>query len=99
MSLSATNPTEGGSSDRDMYADTDPLINNPSTTGDDRASTKKSVCFDNEQNKTSLSTAIILINFQNEFVNWAGQLHSNVGDLMEKTDMMTKVPHVLRAAR
>jgi len=66
----------------------------------DRASTSsKSIRFEDGEHKIPRSTAVLLINFQNEFVDWAGQLHNDVGDLMEKTGMMTKVPHVLRAAR
>ena len=101
MSSATTNTTEGGSCDRDIHADA--FKDNPSykgsTGGKSRASTNRSISFENGENKTALSTAIVVINFQNEFVDWAGQLHNDVGDLIQKTGMLNKVPNVIRAAR
>ena len=45
------------------------------------------------------NTALIVIDFQNEFVRAEGKLHSEVKDLMEETGMLQKIPHVLRAGR
>ena len=50
-------------------------------------------------NEPRIATAVIVINVQNEFVDWTSKLHRYVGDMMEKTGMLDKVPHVIRAAR
>jgi nicotinamidase-related amidase len=50
----------------------------------------------------SSRTAILLINFQNEFAKPGGKLHDGVDgvtSVMEHTGMLQKVPHVVRAAR
>jgi nicotinamidase-related amidase len=44
-------------------------------------------------------TAILLINFQNEFAKPGGKLHDGVASVMEHTEMLKKVPDVVRAAR
>ena len=44
-------------------------------------------------------SAIIIIDFQNEFVRADGRLHEDVKAVMEETGMLQKIPHVVRAAR
>jgi hypothetical protein len=44
-------------------------------------------------------TAILLLDFQNEFAKPGGKLHDGVKSVMESTGMLNKVPHVVRAAR
>lgn len=44
-------------------------------------------------------TAILLLDFQNEFAKPGGKLHDGVASVMEHTGMLNKVPHVVRAAR
>jgi nicotinamidase-related amidase len=44
-------------------------------------------------------TAILLLDFQNEFAMPGGKLHDGVASVMEYTGMLKKVPHVVRAAR
>jgi nicotinamidase-related amidase len=44
-------------------------------------------------------TAILLLDFQNEFAKPGGKLHDDVANVMEHTGMLNKVPHVVRAAR
>ena len=46
-----------------------------------------------------MTTAVIVIDFQNEFVRGDGKLHSEVQALMEETGLLQKIPHVIRAAR
>ena len=65
------------------------------------------ITADTERNKveggstpsSNSSTAILLLDFQNEFVKPGGKLHSSVAGVMESTGMLGKVPHVVRAAR
>eukprot|EP00984_Skeletonema_dohrnii_P025018 scaffold14161_cov121-Skeletonema_dohrnii-CCMP3373.AAC.2 len=45
------------------------------------------------------NTAVIVIDFQNEFVRAKGKLHGDVQEMMEQTGMLQKVPHVVHAAR
>lgn len=45
------------------------------------------------------NTAVIVIDFQNEFVRDKGKLHGDVKEMMDQTGMLQKVPHVIRAAR
>ena len=45
------------------------------------------------------NTAVIVIDFQNEFVRAEGKLHGDVEEMMEQTGMLQKVPHVVHAAR
>ena len=47
----------------------------------------------------SNNTAVIVIDFQNEFVRAKGKLHGDVQEMMETTGMLQKVPHVVHAAR
>jgi nicotinamidase-related amidase len=59
------------------------------------------VAFDlPDEPKKSTKTAILVLDFQNEFAKPGGKLHSDglVG-VMEKTGMLQKVPHVIQAAR
>ena len=44
-------------------------------------------------------TAILLLDFQNEYAKPGGKLHDGVASVMEHTGMLKKVPHVVRAAR
>ena len=44
-------------------------------------------------------SAVIVIDFQNEFVRADGKLHGDVAEMMEQTGMLQKVPHVVHAAR
>ena len=46
-----------------------------------------------------MATAVIVIDFQNEFVRSEGKLHSDVKTMMEETGLLQKIPHVVRAAR
>ena len=46
-----------------------------------------------------MSSAIIVIDYQNEFVHPKGKLHDEVKVMMGKTGMSDKIPHVIRAAR
>lgn len=48
---------------------------------------------------SSKRTAVIVVDFQNEFVRTDGKLNSEVAEMMKLTGMLQKVPHVLRAAR
>lgn len=48
---------------------------------------------------SSSRVAIIVIDFQNEFVRPKGKLHEEVEELMEQTGMLQKIPHVVNAAR
>ena len=88
-SINFTTSTEDESGMRN-FGEADTFADNP------RGSEVK---FSVKENGSPINTAIILMNFQNEFVDWAGKLHSDVGDLVEKTGMLDKVPHVIRAAR
>ena len=45
------------------------------------------------------NTAVIVIDFQNEFIRAKGKLHEDVEEMMEQTGMLQKVPHVVHAAR
>ena len=45
------------------------------------------------------NTAVIVIDFQNEFIRAKGKLHGDVQEMMEQTGMLQKVPHVVNAAR
>jgi nicotinamidase-related amidase len=45
------------------------------------------------------NTAVIVIDFQNEFVRAKGKLHGDVEEMMEQTGMLQKIPHVVHAAR
>ena len=44
-------------------------------------------------------SAIIIIDFQNEFVRADGRLHEDVKAVMKETGMLLKIPRVVRAAR
>ena len=44
-------------------------------------------------------TAILLLDFQNEFAKPGGKLHDGAASMIESTGMLNKVPHVVRAAR
>ena len=46
-----------------------------------------------------MSSAIIIIDYQNEFVHSRGKLHNDVGEIMKKNGMSDKVPRVIHAAR
>ena len=48
---------------------------------------------------SSSNVAIIVIDFQNEFVRPAGKLYRDVKEMMGLTGMLQKVPHVVKAAR
>lgn len=50
-------------------------------------------------NNNNGNTAVIVIDFQNEFVRAKGKLHEDVKEMMEQTGMLQKVPHVVHAAR
>ena len=45
------------------------------------------------------TTAVVLIEFQNDFTSEGGVLHGAVSDVMEKTDMLTNAQQVADAAR
>jgi len=45
------------------------------------------------------NTAIVFIEFQNEFTTVGGKLHDVVKDVMKETDMLKKAPSVAKAAR
>merc|ERR1719469_167659 len=45
------------------------------------------------------STAVIVVDFQNEYVRDEGKLHDRVAEVMKETRMVQKVPHVIREAR
>ena len=58
------------------------------------------VRFDPETDGPSkINNAVIVIDFQNEFVRQKGELHQDVKEMMEQTGMLQKVPHVVNAAR
>ena len=83
----------------DTNSTTDTFSDNPlSSIGNDERCKRGQFNRKNE-NEPRIATAVIVINVQNEFVDWTGTLHSQVGDVMEKTGMLDKVPHVIRAAR
>lgn len=44
-------------------------------------------------------TAILLLDFQNEFVKKGGKLHGDVADTMEMTGMLENVPKIVAFAR
>lgn len=44
-------------------------------------------------------TAILLLDFQNEFVKKGGKLHDDVTDTMEKTGVLQNVPKLVEFAR
>jgi len=44
-------------------------------------------------------TCVIVLDFQNEFVRPGGNLHDDVADLMASSEMVQKIPHVVRVAR
>ena len=46
-----------------------------------------------------MNTAVIVIDFQNEFVRSEGKLHLDVKSMMDETGLLQKIPHVIRAAR
>ena len=50
-------------------------------------------------NNNNANTAVIVIDFQNEFVRAKGKLHEDVKEMMEQTGMLQKIPHVVHAAR
>lgn len=45
------------------------------------------------------TTAVVLVEFQNDFTSEGGALHGAVADVMESTDMMTHAQDVVEAAR
>ncbi|SOD73041.1 nicotinamidase-related amidase [Jatrophihabitans sp. GAS493] len=45
------------------------------------------------------TTALVLIEYQNEFVSEGGVLHGAVADVMDRTDMLTNTHEVVQAAR
>lgn len=45
------------------------------------------------------STAVVLVEFQNDFTSEGGALHGAVADVMESTDMMAHTKEVVEAAR
>ena len=45
------------------------------------------------------TTAVVLIEYQNDFTTEGGVLHGAVSEVMEKTDMLTHTREVLEAAR
>ena len=59
---------------------------------------KKGVSFAATDSRRT-NTAVIVIDFQNEFVRDEGKLHGDVKEMMDRTRMLQKVPHVIRAAR
>ena len=44
-------------------------------------------------------TAILLLDFQNEFVKKGGKLHAGVSDLIEVNNVLEKVPKLVDLAR
>ena len=48
---------------------------------------------------SKIKNAIIIIDFQNEFVRQKGKLHQDVKEMMVQTGMLQKVPHVVNVAR
>ena len=58
----------------------------------------QSVKFATESGPSN-NSAVIVIDFQNEFVRPKGKLHGDVQEMMEQTGMLQKVPHVVHAAR
>ena len=47
----------------------------------------------------SKNTAVLVIDFQNEFVRTDGKLHGAVAEMMNLTGMLRKVPRVVHVAR
>lgn len=45
------------------------------------------------------TTALVLIEFQNEFTSDGGVLHDAVAEVMDKTDMLTNTTSLVQAAR
>src|SRR5256885_15880155 len=45
------------------------------------------------------TTAVVLIEYQNDFTSEGGALHGAVSSVMEKTDMLAKTQEVVTAAR
>ena len=50
-------------------------------------------------NPNCSNSALILIDFQNEFCKLGGELYDDVKTMMESNDMLKKVPKVLGTAR
>lgn len=59
------------------------------------------VRFTPESVKTSnkTGTALLLIDFQNEFTAPGGKLNGDVQDVMDSTGMLSKIPRVVANAR
>jgi len=49
--------------------------------------------------KKTTGTALLLIDFQNEFTDPKGKLHDDVKKAMEANEMLSKIPKVVRKAR
>jgi predicted fused transcriptional regulator/phosphomethylpyrimidine kinase len=63
--------------------------------------TSKNVKFTTETVKAAnrTGTALLLIDFQNEFTAPGGKLNQDVKEVMESTGMLSKIPRVVSNAR
>ena len=50
-------------------------------------------------NSNNTAAAVLVIDFQNEFVRTDGKLHGDVVEMMKLTGMLRKVPRVVHVAR
>ncbi len=50
-------------------------------------------------NSNNTAVAVLVIDFQNEFVRTDGKLHGDVVEMMKLTGMLRKVPRVVHVAR
>ena len=49
--------------------------------------------------RSGSNSAVVVVDFQNEFVRAEGKLNGDVAEMMKLTGMLHKVPHVINAAR
>ena len=71
---------------------------------EDHATLKQSPFVDasqteEETHEENYRTAILLLDFQNEFAKKGGKLHHEVAEMMETTDMLRNVPKLVNLAR
>ena len=50
-------------------------------------------------NSNNTAVAVLVIDFQNEFVRTDGKLHGDVVEMLKLTGMLRKVPRVVHVAR
>ena len=53
----------------------------------------------NFRTNSNNTAAVLVIDFQNEFVRTDGKLHGDVVEMMKLTGMLRKVPRVVHVAR